>query len=206
MSTFTLPDLPYAVDALDPYIDARTLEIHHGKHHATYVNNLNAAIENNEQLKSQSIEQILSDLQAVPEDIRTAVQNNGGGHYCHTLFWESMSPNGGGEPTADIKTAIERRFNTFDQFQNLLSNAAISRFGSGYGWLVLNKKGELEVMSTANQDTPLKDGKTPLLVIDVWEHAYYLKYQNRRPEFVTNWWNTVNWDVVNERLLKAQRR
>lgn len=206
MSTFTLTDLPYAVDALDPYIDARTLEIHHGKHHATYVNNLNAAIENNEQLKSQSIEQILSDLQAVPEDIRTAVQNNGGGHYCHTLFWESMSPNGGGEPTADIKTAIERRFNTFDQFQNLLSNAAISRFGSGYGWLVLNKKGELEVMSTANQDTPLKDGKTPLLVIDVWEHAYYLKYQNRRPEFVTNWWNTVNWDVVNERLLKAQRR
>lgn len=206
MSTFTLPDLPYAVDALDPYIDARTLEIHHGKHHATYVNNLNAAIENNEQLKSQSIEQILSDLQAVPEDIRTAVQNNGGGHYCHTLFWESMSPNGGGEPTADIKTAIERRFNTFDQFQNLLSNAAVSRFGSGYGWLVLNKEGELEVMSTANQDTPLKDGKTPLLVIDVWEHAYYLKYQNRRPEFVTNWWNTVNWDVVNERLLKAQQR
>ncbi|MBF4501513.1 superoxide dismutase [Savagea sp. SN6] len=206
MSTFTLPDLPYAVDALDPYIDARTLEIHHGKHHATYVNNLNAAIENHEQLKSQSIEQILSDLQAVPEDIRTAVQNNGGGHYCHTLFWESMSPNGGGEPTADIKTAIERRFNTFDQFQDLLSTAAISRFGSGYGWLVLNKEGELEVMSTANQDTPLKDEKTPLLVIDVWEHAYYLKYQNRRPEFVTNWWNTVNWDVVNERLLKAQQR
>ena len=206
MSTFTLPDLPYAVDALDSYIDARTLEIHHGKHHATYVNNLNAAIENNEQLKSQSIEQILSDLQAVPEDIRTAVQNNGGGHYCHTLFWESMSPNGGGEPTADIKTAIERRFNTFDQFQDLLSTAAVSRFGSGYGWLVLNKEGELEVMSTANQDTPLKDGKTPLLVIDVWEHAYYLKYQNRRPEFVTNWWNTVNWDVVNERLLKAQQR
>lgn len=206
MSTFTLPDLPYAVDALDPYIDARTLEIHHGKHHATYVNNLNAAIENNEQLKSQSIEQILSDLQAVPEDIRTAVQNNGGGHYCHTLFWESMSPNGGGEPTADIKTAIERRFNTFDQFQDLLSTAAVSRFGSGYGWLVLNKEGELEVMSTANQDTPLKDEKTPLLIIDVWEHAYYLKYQNRRPEFVTNWWNTVNWDVVNERLLKAQQR
>ncbi len=206
MSTFTLPDLPYAVDALDPYIDARTLEIHHGKHHATYVNNLNAAIENHEQLKSQSIEQILSDLQAVPEDIRTAVQNNGGGHYCHTLFWESMSPNGGGEPTADIKTAIERRFNTFDQFQDLLSTAAVSRFGSGYGWLVLNKEGELEVMSTANQDTPLKDEKTPLLVIDVWEHAYYLKYQNRRPEFVTNWWNTVNWDVVNERLLKAQQR
>lgn len=206
MSTFTLPDLPYAVDALDSYIDARTLEIHHGKHHATYVNNLNAAIENNEQLKSQSIEQILSDLQAVPEDIRTAVQNNGGGHYCHTLFWESMSPNGGGEPTADIKTAIERRFNTFDQFQDLLSTAAVSRFGSGYGWLVLNKEGELEVMSTANQDTPLKDEKTPLLVIDVWEHAYYLKYQNRRPEFVTNWWNTVNWDVVNERLLKAQQR
>lgn len=206
MSTFTLPDLPYAVDALDSYIDARTLEIHHGKHHATYVNNLNAAIENNEQLKSQSIEQILSDLQAVPEDIRTAVQNNGGGHYCHTLFWESMSPNGGGEPTADIRTAIERRFNTFDQFQDLLSTAAVSRFGSGYGWLVLNKEGELEVMSTANQDTPLKDEKTPLLVIDVWEHAYYLKYQNRRPEFVTNWWNTVNWDVVNERLLKAQQR
>lgn len=206
MSLFKLPELPYAVDALDPYIDAQTLEIHHGKHHQTYVNNLNAALEQEPSLQQLSIEQLLTDLDAIPDSIRTAVQNNGGGHYCHTLFWESMSPKGGGEPTADIRTAIVNRFNSFDAFQEQLSQAAISRFGSGYGWLVLDENGQLAVTSTANQDTPLKDGYSPLLVIDVWEHAYYLKYQNRRPEFVTNWWNTVNWDVVNERLLAAQRR
>lgn len=206
MSLFKLPELPYAVDALDPYIDAQTLEIHHGKHHQTYVNNLNAALEQEPSLQQLSIEQLLTDLDAIPDSIRTAVQNNGGGHYCHTLFWESMSPKGGGEPTADIRTAIVNRFNSFDAFQEQLSQAAISRFGSGYGWLVLDENDQLAVTSTANQDTPLKDGHSPLLVIDVWEHAYYLKYQNRRPEFVTNWWNTVNWDVVNERLLAAQRR
>ena len=202
LKPFVLPALPYAVDGLEPYIDARTLEIHHGKHHQTYVNNLNAALENQEELQSQSLETILTDLSQVPEEIRTAVQNNGGGHYCHSLFWESMTPKSKGEPSADIKREIDKYFTTFDNFQDVLSKAAISRFGSGYGWLVLNN-GELEVMSTPNQDTPLKDGKTPLLVIDVWEHAYYLAYQNRRPEFVQNWWHTVDWDVVNERFIQA---
>lgn len=202
MSTFVLPKLQYAVDALEPYIDAQTLEIHHGKHHATYVNNLNAALEGHESLQQKSIKEILTNLNEVPEEIRTAVQNNGGGHYCHSLFWESMKPKGGGEPTADIKREIEKYFTTFDNFQNELSKAAVSRFGSGYGWLV-EHDGKLEVLSTANQDTPLAAGKKPLLIIDVWEHAYYLKYQNRRPEFVTNWWNTIDWDIVNERLLKT---
>lgn len=202
MSTFVLPKLQYAVDALEPYIDAQTLEIHHGKHHATYVNNLNAALEGHESLQQKSIKEILTNLNEVPEEIRTAVQNNGGGHYCHSLFWESMKPKGGGEPTADIKREIEKYFTTFDNFQNELSKAAVSRFGSGYGWLV-EHDGKLEVLSTANQDTPLAADKKPLLIIDVWEHAYYLKYQNRRPEFVTNWWNTIDWDIVNERLLKT---
>lgn len=202
MSTFVLPKLQYAVDALEPYIDAQTLEIHHGKHHATYVNNLNAALEGHESLQQKSIKEILTNLNEVPEEIRTAVQNNGGGHYCHSLFWESMKPKGGGEPTADIKREIEKYFTTFDNFQNELSKAAISRFGSGYGGLV-EHDGKLEVLSTANQDTPLAADKKPLLIIDVWEHAYYLKYQNRRPEFVTNWWNTIDWDIVNERLLKT---
>lgn len=202
MNPFILPKLPYAVDALEPYIDAQTLEIHHGKHHATYVNNLNAALEGHESLQQKSIKEILTNLNEVPEEIRTAVQNNGGGHYCHSLFWESMKPKGGGEPTADIKREIEKYFTTFDNFQNELSKAAVSRFGSGYGWLV-EHDGKLEVLSTANQDTPLAAGKKPLLIIDVWEHAYYLKYQNRRPEFVTNWWNTIDWDIVNERLLQT---
>lgn len=202
MSTFILPKLQYAVDALEPYIDAQTLEIHHGKHHATYVNNLNATLEGHELLQQKSIKEILTNLNEVPEEIRTAVQNNGGGHYCHSLFWESMKPKGGGEPTADIKREIEKYFTTFDNFQNELSKAAVSRFGSGYGWLV-EHDGKLEVLSTANQDTPLAAGKKPLLIIDVWEHAYYLKYQNRRPEFVTNWWNTIDWDIVNERLLQT---
>ena len=205
MSEFTLPKLPYDLEALEPYIDAKTLSVHHSGHHATYVKNLNKAIADYDDLKAKPLEEILTDLSAVPEEIRVAVQNNGGGHYSHSLFWEVMSPKGGGEPTADVKRAIETYFKTFDQFQTTLSDAAISRFGSGYGWLVMDKKGDLSVMSTANQDTPLAQGKTPLLVIDVWEHAYYLKYQNRRPEFVTNWWNTVDWDMVNELYLKAKR-
>lgn len=204
LKPFILPDLPYAVDGLEPYIDARTLEIHHGKHHQTYVNNLNATLENHTELQSKSLESLLTDLDQVPVDIRTAVQNNGGGHYCHSLFWESMTPKSKGEPTADIKREIEKYFQTFDNFQDLLSKAAIQRFGSGYGWLVLDQ-GKLSIMSTPNQDTPLKDGKTPLLVIDVWEHAYYLAYQNRRPEFIQNWWHTVDWDVVNERFLQASK-
>ncbi|GIN88241.1 superoxide dismutase [Mn] 2 [Heyndrickxia sporothermodurans] len=205
MSSFILPKLSYDYDELEPFIDARTLEIHHSKHHATYVNKLNVALEKFEDLKHKTLEDLLSNLNSLPAEVRNDVQNNGGGHYCHSLFWESMSPKGGGEPKADISKAIDYYFQTFDQFKDQLTKAAISRFGSGYGWLVLDGK-ELSVISTPNQDTPLIEGKTPLLVIDVWEHAYYLKYQNRRPEFVSSWWNTVNWDIVNERYLNAIRQ
>lgn len=208
MSTFSLPTLPYAYDELEPYIDHRTLEIHHSKHHATYVKNLNNALaeySNIREVKNSSLENLLKNIHKLPTDIQTAVRNNGGGHYCHSLFWEVMSPKGGGEPTADIAKAIDYYFHSFDQFQEKLSQAAISRFGSGYGWLVLDGD-QLAVMSTPNQDTPLAAGKMPLLVIDVWEHAYYLQYQNRRPEFVVNWWNTVNWNVVNERYLHAKAK
>ncbi|WLR41474.1 superoxide dismutase [Bacillus carboniphilus] len=197
-----LPDLQYDYDDLEPYIDARTLEIHHSKHHATYVKNLNNALSSTEGLQGKSLPEILANLSSLPKDIQTKVRNNGGGHYCHSLFWENMSPKGGGDPNGDIKKSIEYYFNTFDDFKHKLSQATISRFGSGYGWLVLDGS-SLSIMSTANQNTPLEEGKVPLLVIDVWEHAYYLKYQNRRPEFVENWWNTVNWDIVNERYLKA---
>ncbi|MBD8005448.1 superoxide dismutase [Bacillus norwichensis] len=202
MSSFVLPALSYDYDELEPYIDARTLEIHHDKHHATYVKNLNNVLAGHDDLKSKSVEYLLSNLNSLPEEVQTGVRNNGGGHYCHSLFWEVMSPKGGDEPKGDIAKAIDLYFKTFDDFKDKLSKAAVSRFGSGYGWLVLNGN-ELEVISTANQDTPLMAGKKPLLVIDVWEHAYYLKYQNRRPEFVTNWWNTVNWDKVNELYLEA---
>lgn len=198
MTLFKLPELPYDLEALEPFIDAATLNVHHGGHHATYVNNLNNALEKYDQLKGKSLIDLLSNLDSVPEEIRTAVRNNGGGHYGHSLFWEVMSPNGGGEPTADIAKAINNRFQNFNNFQKELSNAAISRFGSGYGWLVIDDNKELSIISTANQDMPFEQGKTPLLVIDVWEHAYYLKYQNRRPEFIENWWKTVNWDKVNE--------
>lgn len=202
---FSLPKLPYEYDELEPYIDGRTLEIHHGKHHATYVNNLNKALEAHEGLQDQPLEYLLSNLSSLPEEIQTAVRNNGGGHYSHSLFWELMTPNGGGEPTADIGKAIDYYFKSFDRFKEQLSQAAVSRFGSGYGWLVKDGDG-LAVMSTPNQDTPLMEGKVPLLVIDVWEHAYYLKYQNRRPEFVANWWNTVNWDKVNDLYLKSEQQ
>ncbi|WP_203362077.1 superoxide dismutase [Bacillus sp. REN10] len=205
MANFSLPELPYDYDELEPFIDGRTLEIHHGKHHATYVNNLNQALEGYEDLQGKSLEYLLSYLSELPEEIQTAVRNNGGGHYSHSLFWALMSPNGGGEPNGDIAKVIDHYFNSFDNFKDKLSQAAISRFGSGYGWLVMDGE-ELSVMSTANQDTPLMEGKTPLLVVDVWEHAYYLKYQNRRPEFVSNWWNTVNWDVVNELYLKTKHQ
>ncbi len=205
LANFSLPELPYDYDELEPFIDGRTLEIHHGKHHATYVNNLNQALEGYEDLQGKSLEYLLSYLSELPEEIQTAVRNNGGGHYSHSLFWALMSPNGGGEPNGDIAKVIDHYFNSFDNFKDKLSQAAISRFGSGYGWLVMDGE-ELSVMSTANQDTPLMEGKTPLLVVDVWEHAYYLKYQNRRPEFVSNWWNTVNWDVVNELYLKTKHQ
>jgi len=205
MTVFHLPKLSYDYDQLEPYIDARTLEIHHSKHHATYVNNLNVVLEGHKDLQNRSLEDLLRNLDVLPADIQTAVQNNGGGHYCHSLFWELMSPCGGGKATADMGKAIDYYFKTFDNFQDQLSKAAIARFGSGYGWLVLDGE-QLTIMSTANQDTPLKEGKIPLLVIDVWEHAYYLKYQNRRPEFVTNWWNTVDWDKVNQRYVDAMKQ
>lgn len=205
MTVFHLPQLSYDYDQLEPYIDARTLEIHHSRHHATYVNNLNMALEGYKDLQNKSLEDLLSNLDLLPVDIQTAIQNNGGGHYCHSLFWEMMSPNGGGEANADIGQAIDYYFKTFDNFQDQLSNAAITRFGSGYGWLVLEDN-QLSIMSTANQDTPLIEGKIPLLVIDVWEHAYYLNYQNRRPDFVKNWWNTVDWDKVNQRYVEAMKQ
>lgn len=203
MTLFKLPELPYDLEALEPFIDAATLNVHHGGHHATYMNNLNNALKGYDQLKGKSLIDLLSNLDSVPEEIRTAVRNNGGGHYGHSLFWEVMSPNGGGEPTADIAKAINSRFQNFNNFQKELSNASISRFGSGYGWLVIDDSKELSIISTANQDMPFEQGKTPLLVIDVWEHAYYLKYQNRRPEFIENWWKTVNWDKVNELYTEA---
>ena len=192
---FELPKLPYAVDALEPYIDAQTMSIHHDKHHQAYVTNLNAAIEKHPELASKSLEDLLSDLNAIPEDIRMAVRNHGGGTWNHNMFWEIMGPKMGGSPNAELNRAIESAFGSFDAFKAEFEKAATTRFGSGWAWLV--KKGDgLAVLSTANQDTPLSDGLTPILGIDVWEHAYYLKYQNRRPEYISNWWNVVNWDAV----------
>jgi Fe-Mn family superoxide dismutase len=190
-----LPALPYAFDALEPHIDARTMEIHHGKHHQAYVTNLNAALEAHPALAKKSIENLLADLSAVPESIRMAVRNNGGGHANHTLFWTIMGKGKGGKPKGALLKAIEEGFGGFDAFKAQLENAAKTRFGSGWAWLVAGGGG-LEVLSTANQDTPLSNGKTPILGLDVWEHAYYLKYQNRRPDYVAAWWNVVDWDAV----------
>lgn len=192
---FELPALPYASDALEPHIDARTMEIHHGKHHAAYTNNLNAAIEGTA-LAGLSIAEILSDLSAVPENIRTAVRNNGGGFANHVLFWQVMSPNQGARSAA-LNSAINAAFGSFDAFQSEFSNAAATRFGSGWAWLVAGSDG-LSVTSTPNQDTPIMEGQTPILGIDVWEHAYYLNYQNRRPDYIAAFWNVINWDKVSE--------
>ncbi len=201
---YTLPDLPYAFDALEPHVDARTMEIHHDKHHAGYVNNLNKALEGHANLAAKSIEDLMRGLSSVPEAIRTAVRNNGGGHANHSMFWLSMKKGGGGKPKGELATAIDKKFSNFEAFQQQFTQAALTRFGSGWAWLGLDEKKELHVGSTANQDSPLSQGHTPLLGIDVWEHAYYLKYQNRRPDYVTAWWNTVNWDVVAERYAKAK--
>jgi Fe-Mn family superoxide dismutase len=179
------------------------MEIHHDRHHATYVNNLNAALEGQEALAAKSIEDLISDLNAVPESIRTAVRNNGGGHANHTLFWEILSPNGGGEPTGELATAINETFGSFDKFKELFADAAVKRFGSGWAWLVV-KDGKLAVTSTANQDNPLMEGAKPVLGLDVWEHAYYLKYQNKRPDYIKAFWNVVNWEEVNKRYLQAR--
>lgn len=195
----TLPDLPYAHDALEPAIDAMTMEIHHGKHHQAYVNNLNKALEGYPDLASKSIEDLLRGINQVPDEIRTAVRNNGGGHANHSLFWPSMSPEGGGEPSGALAAAISSTFGSFDTLKEMLQSAGMTRFGSGWAWLVASDGG-LDVYSTANQDSPLMQGDTPLLGVDVWEHAYYLKYQNRRAEYLTNWWDVVDWDAVAARF------
>ncbi len=195
---YTVPPLPYAYDALEPHIDAKTMEIHHDKHHQAYVDKVNDALAGTD-LDGKPIEQVLGALDQVPEDKRTAVRNNGGGHYNHGLFWESMGPNGGGEPTGDLKAAIDEAFGSFGDFQAKLKAAGIGQFGSGWAWLIHDGSG-LAVVSTPNQDNPISSGQAPLLGVDVWEHAYYLKYQNRRPDYLDAWWNTVNWDVVGHRL------
>lgn len=196
MNSFALPKLSYAYDELEPYLDARTMEIHHSKHHAAYVDNLNKALTSYPQFQHATIEELISHLEDLPEDIRMAVRNHGGGHYGHSLYWSVMSPNGGGKPHGDIATGIEKHFGSFEQLKEDLTKEAVSRFGSGWGWLVVNGD-KLEVMSTPNQDTPLMENKTPILVVDVWEHAYYLQFQNKRPDFVNSWWNVVHWDEVN---------
>jgi Fe-Mn family superoxide dismutase len=199
-----LPDLPYDYGELEPHIDARTMEIHHGKHHQAYVNNLNAAVEEYPELSGKSLGDILKDLSGVPEEVRTTVRNNGGGHFNHSQFWLIMSGNGGGNPEGELATAIDSAFGDFSSFKEKFENAAVTRFGSGWAWLSLNQDGNLVVCSTANQDTPLSEGWTPILGLDVWEHAYYLKYQNRRPEYVSNWWNVVNWDEVARRFKEGK--
>jgi len=200
---YKLPELPYAYDALEPHIDKETMNIHHTKHHNTYVTNLNAPVEGKADLESKSIEELISNLDAVPEDIRTAVRNNGGGHANHSLFWTILCPNGGGAPTGELADAIASKFGSFDQFKEEFANAAKTRFGSGWAWLVVNN-GELEVTSTPNQDSPLMEGKTPILGLDVWEHAYYLNYQNRRPDYISAFFNVVKWDEVAKRYDAAK--
>jgi len=203
---FTLPDLPYAFDALEPSIDGQTMQIHHDKHHAGYVTKLNAAIEGKADLQSKTVEELISHLSAVPEAIQTAVRNNGGGHYNHTLFWEIMAPNAGKEPAGELAEAIHAGFGSFDTFKEKFSNAAATRFGSGWAWLTVGE-GKLCVCSTPNQDNPLMDVAQckgiPILGLDVWEHAYYLKYQNRRPEYIAAFWEVINWDAVSQRFKAA---
>ena len=194
--SFELPALPYAYDALEPSVDARTMQIHHGKHHAGYTNNLNNALEGQDALADKSIEEILANLDSVPEAIRTAVRNNGGGYVNHSLFWSIMSPNGGGEPEGELADAINSAFGSFADFKAVFTKAAGTRFGSGWAWLYVDGSGNLLVDSTPNQDTPLMDGNTPILGLDVWEHAYYLNYQNRRPDYIGAWWDVVNWSAV----------
>jgi superoxide dismutase, Fe-Mn family len=198
---YEVPPLPYDYNALEPHIDEQTMQIHHDKHHQAYVDKVNAALEGTD-WADRPIEDVLANLGQVPEDKRTAVRNNGGGHYNHTLFWENMSPDGGGRPDGDLSAAIDEAFGSFEDFQGKLKDAGVNQFGSGWAWLVLDG-GTLAVVASANQDNPISDGKTPLLGVDVWEHAYYLKYQNRRPDYIDAWWNTVNWSRVAERYSSA---
>ncbi len=201
---YQLPPLPYAYNALEPYIDEETMHLHHDMHHQAYVNNLNAAVEKHPELFQKSAEELIMNLQQVPDDIRTAVRNNGGGHVNHTMFWEIMGPNGGGQPSGDLANAINQTFGGFDQFKTQINQAGAARFGSGWAWLSLDSSGKLIVESTANQDNPASDGRFPVLGVDVWEHAYYLKYKNRRPEYLNQWWNTINWEAVAKRYGMAK--
>lgn len=200
---YELPELPYAYDALEPHIDKETMNIHHTKHHNTYVTNVNNALADHADLQGKSVEELIANLDAVPEAIRTAVRNNGGGHANHSLFWQILSPNGGGNPTGELATAIDAKFGSFDAFKEEFAKAATTRFGSGWAWLSV-ANGEIEVSSTANQDSPIMEGKTPLLGLDVWEHAYYLNYQNRRPDYIGSFWNVVNWDEVSKRFAASK--
>jgi superoxide dismutase, Fe-Mn family len=201
---FTVPPLPYAFDALEPHIDAKTMEIHHDKHHGAYVTNLNKALESAPNLQNKTVEELLANNCAiVPENIRTAVRNNGGGHINHSMFWQIMGPKAGGTPSGNIGNAINSTFGSFDQFKEKMNAAGVGRFGSGWAWLIKSGSG-IEIISTANQDSPLMDGKSPIMGVDVWEHAYYLKYQNRRPEYLAAWWNVVNWAEVEKRFNSAK--
>ncbi len=207
VTKYTLPPLPYDVAALEPHIDAQTMQIHHGKHHQAYINNLNAALDKHPELYQEPLDDLLRGINSVPQDIRTTVRNNGGGHHNHSLFWVIMAPagkGGGGQPSGAVADAIERTFGAFAQCKEQLTNAATTRFGSGWAWLAV-ANGKLEVFSTANQDSPLMDGKVPVLGLDVWEHSYYLKYQNRRPDYITAWWNVVNWAEVAKRYDAAMK-
>ena len=203
MAKFELPELPYAYDALEKSFDKETMNIHHTKHHNTYVTKLNDAVEGHADLEAKSVEELISNLDAVPENIRTAVRNNGGGHANHSLFWKVLSPNGGGEPTGELADKINEKFGSFEKFKEEFAAAAAGRFGSGWAWLVLNN-GELEITSTPNQDSPLMEGKQPLVGLDVWEHAYYLKYQNKRPDYIAAFWDVVDWDEVTKNYNEAK--
>jgi superoxide dismutase, Fe-Mn family len=200
MPEFTVPPLPYPYDALEPTIDTQTMQIHHDKHHQAYVTNLNTALKDQPSLQSKSVEELLKGINAIPEAIRTAVRNNGGGHANHTLFWEIMKPGGSKQPTGALAEAINSTFGSYDNLKTQVNDAGVKRFGSGWSWLVADASGKLQIISTANQDSPIMDGLTPLLGVDVWEHAYYLKYQNRRPDYLAAWWNVINWDAVNKRF------
>ena len=200
---FEVPALPYDYAALEPYIDEATMKLHHDKHHQAYVTNLNGAIEKHPELASKSPEDLIKDLASIPEDVRKVVQNNGGGHVNHTMFWEIMKPHGGGEPMGEIADLIKECFGTFDDFKKQFNELTAKQFGAGWGWVVLDG-GKLKIVTTANQDNPVSNGHYPILGNDVWEHAYYLKYQNKRPDYLAAWWNTVNWDAVNKRLATAR--
>jgi superoxide dismutase, Fe-Mn family len=201
---FELPPLPYDYTALEPYIDEQTMHLHHDKHHQAYVTNLNNALQGQSQFESLPIEELVRRINEVPENIRTAVRNNGGGHVNHSMFWQIMKPNGGGEPTGALASAITSTFGSFDNFKTQFNDAGVKRFGSGWAWLVMDRGGTLSVISTANQDSPLMDGMSPIMGNDVWEHAYYLKYQNRRPDYLAAWWNVVNWDEIARRYQQAR--